>query len=126
MNFVFQIAIENAVLVALAAPLVWAVSRLVRRPALVHALWLIVLIKLVTPPVYRPAVPLPHRDAYRSEIAPASDHEPIENWEVDLNAPRPLHVSDARPVLVVPELAIDVPRTPPPPFHTVLSFETLI
>ena len=79
MNFVFQIAIENAVLVALIAPLVWAVSRLVRKPALTHALWLIVLIKLVTPPVFRPAIPLPHETAGPENFAVT---QPLQNLYV--------------------------------------------
>jgi beta-lactamase regulating signal transducer with metallopeptidase domain len=41
--------------VVLAVP-AWAVGRGGRRPALAHALWLLVLLKLVTPPVFRPEV----------------------------------------------------------------------
>lgn len=51
-------AAANAVIATVLAVVVTAVSRLVRRPALVHALWLLVLFKLVTPPVLGFSVPL--------------------------------------------------------------------
>jgi beta-lactamase regulating signal transducer with metallopeptidase domain len=56
---IVQTALSNAVLVTVAAPLVWAVARLARRPVLTHALWLIVLFKLLTPPLWVFPVQLP-------------------------------------------------------------------
>src|SRR5690242_18040567 len=50
--------LSNAVLAALLALAVAALGRLCRRPALVHSLWLLVLLKLVTPPL----LPLPVPD----------------------------------------------------------------
>jgi beta-lactamase regulating signal transducer with metallopeptidase domain len=126
MNFVFQIAIENALLVALAAPLVWGVSRLVRRPALIHALWLIVLIKLLTPPLYRPTVPLPHRDAVPNETSRALDDKPIEHWKMDLKVLAPRRFTDATAVPSAPEPPIDVPQIFPSSSHIVHSFEAFI
>jgi beta-lactamase regulating signal transducer with metallopeptidase domain len=49
------IALSNAVAATLMAVAVAAVGRLCRRPAVLHALWLLVLLKLLTPPL----VPLP-------------------------------------------------------------------
>jgi len=122
----FQIAIENAVLVALVAPLIWAVSRLVRRPALVHALWLILLIKLVMPPLYRPALHVPHSDAVPSAMVRELDQEPIVRWRANINVSTTSRQTDATAFPLVPELTIDVPRTPLPPSHTVRSIETFI
>src|SRR3954469_14754442 len=49
--------LANAVCaLALAVP-AWLVGRYARRPALAHALWLLVLLKLVTPPLLRPELP---------------------------------------------------------------------
>jgi len=48
-------ALSNAVVASLLAVIVAAVARICRRPAVVHALWLLVLLKLLTPPL----VPLP-------------------------------------------------------------------
>jgi beta-lactamase regulating signal transducer with metallopeptidase domain/uncharacterized membrane protein len=52
MDFLVQAALSNAVIVAILAPIVLAVDRFFRRPALVHRLWLLLLIKLVTPPLW--------------------------------------------------------------------------
>jgi beta-lactamase regulating signal transducer with metallopeptidase domain len=50
-DFLVQAGVSNAVIVSLLAPIVLAVDRLSQRPALVHRLWLLLLIKLVTPPL---------------------------------------------------------------------------
>ncbi len=65
MSTLFAIAVTNAIVVVPLALLAWLVGRLVRKPALTHALWIIVLLKLVTPPLVH--LPLPLSD-------PASDH----------------------------------------------------
>jgi beta-lactamase regulating signal transducer with metallopeptidase domain len=51
----FEIGLANAAAAALLAAVALAVGRFCRRPAVLHALWLLVLLKLVTPPV----LPLP-------------------------------------------------------------------
>jgi bla regulator protein BlaR1 len=51
MDFLVQAAQSNAVVVAVLAPMVLVVDRLSRRPALAHRLWLLLLLKLVTPPL---------------------------------------------------------------------------
>jgi bla regulator protein BlaR1 len=54
--------LSNAVSAALLALLVASLARpLARRPAILHCLWLLVLVKLVTPPFYQVAVPLPQK-----------------------------------------------------------------
>jgi beta-lactamase regulating signal transducer with metallopeptidase domain len=53
----FEIALTNAVVATVLAVMVAAASRLLRRPAGAHALWLLVLIKLVTPPLCHFSVP---------------------------------------------------------------------
>jgi beta-lactamase regulating signal transducer with metallopeptidase domain len=50
-----RLLLTNAAAAALVACVALLVSRLVRRPALAHALWLLALVKLVTPPI----LPLP-------------------------------------------------------------------
>ena len=46
-------ALLNAIVVLPLAGSVWLVSRVARRPALTHALWIVVLLKLVTPPLFQ-------------------------------------------------------------------------
>jgi beta-lactamase regulating signal transducer with metallopeptidase domain len=51
-------ALANAVLAGMLAVLAALLGRLFqRRPALVHAFWLLVLLKLITPPLLRPGLP---------------------------------------------------------------------
>jgi beta-lactamase regulating signal transducer with metallopeptidase domain len=57
MNTLLEIGLSNAVMASLLAVLAAAISYGWRRPAVVHALWLLVLLKLVTPPIVR--IPLP-------------------------------------------------------------------
>jgi beta-lactamase regulating signal transducer with metallopeptidase domain len=59
MGAIWPIALGNAVLVAAGVPLVWAVGRFARKPALTHALAVILLLKLLTPPLWRVPVWLP-------------------------------------------------------------------
>ncbi len=47
-----HLALTNAVCAALLAVLALAVGRCFRRPALTHGLWLLVLVKLITPPLF--------------------------------------------------------------------------
>jgi beta-lactamase regulating signal transducer with metallopeptidase domain len=66
MELLVQAALSNAVIVSLLAPVVLAVDRRSRRPALAHRLWLLLLIKLVTPPLMPialrwPVDALPHQ-----------------------------------------------------------------
>src|SRR5947207_2380648 len=49
---VLRIAASNALAAALLAVVVVAVCRIVARPALARALWVLVLIKLLTPPLW--------------------------------------------------------------------------
>ncbi len=55
MDALFRLLLTNAAAAGLLAIAAWAASRLVKRPAVVHGLWLLALAKLVTPPM----VPLP-------------------------------------------------------------------
>src|SRR6267142_6334783 len=63
-----------------------AVSRTFRRPALSHAMWLIVLLKLITPPLWNVAVPLmPAEKAHKAPLPPtelsmppAEEVEPVQ------------------------------------------------
>jgi beta-lactamase regulating signal transducer with metallopeptidase domain len=59
MGAIWPIALSNAVLVAAGTPLVWAVGRFSRRPALTHALAVLLLLKLITPPLWRVPIPVP-------------------------------------------------------------------
>ena len=71
MQTILETFLANAVLAALLAALVYGVTRVVRKPAVVHALWLLVLLKLVTPPIVSIPIPL-------ASIAPPAGTEASE------------------------------------------------
>lgn len=71
MNQLLEIGLTNAALATLVAVFATLAGRLVRRPALAHALWLLVLLKLVTPPFVLVPVTLP-KAAVRTEVAAVS------------------------------------------------------
>ncbi len=54
MNAIVAVLLANAVLVVPLALAAWVTMRLLRRPAISHALWVLALIKLLTPPVVSP------------------------------------------------------------------------
>ncbi len=50
--FLFQAAVSNLLLSALLAGVAYAVHRRGRYPVLAHVLWVLVLVKMVTPPLF--------------------------------------------------------------------------
>src|SRR5215471_15146516 len=57
MRMLLETGLSNAVMATALALMAAILSRLCRRPALSHALWLLVLLKLVTPPFFQVALP---------------------------------------------------------------------
>ena len=74
MHDLLEIALSNALVAIPLAVLAFAVSRATHRPALTHALWLLVLIKLVTPPLFTVSVPWP--DGETAAVAQPLDDSP--------------------------------------------------
>ncbi|MGL4552668.1 MAG: hypothetical protein ACRC33_15955, partial [Gemmataceae bacterium] len=68
MLVLLSLALSNVAVALALAALALVVGRCLRRPAVAHALWLLVLIKLITPPLVRIDVPWP---------APAPAPEPV-------------------------------------------------
>ena len=80
--------LSNAVSATLLAVLVACLGRvLARRPAILHCLWLLVLLKLVTPPLYQ--VPIPWPESLSSDekncavIGPAQVAAGLELLQID-------------------------------------------
>ncbi len=69
METLLEVGLSNAVMAAALAVLAGLIGLVCRRPALVHALWLLVLLKLVTPPLVSISVrpPLPPAEATEPE-----------------------------------------------------------
>jgi beta-lactamase regulating signal transducer with metallopeptidase domain len=74
MDLFLRVGLGNAVAATLLALAAVAVGRLVRRPALAHGLWLLVLLKLLTPPLWQVPLPWPEGDGpppAAAELPPA-------------------------------------------------------
>ncbi len=72
MSAIFEIGLSNAVMVVLLAAVAAAATARKRHPALVHGLWLLVFVKLVTPPLVSVPVPL----LWTWQEAPVADQTP--------------------------------------------------
>src|SRR3954451_15990044 len=78
MERLFTLGLSNALAAAVLAIGVAALGRLfVRRPAALHCLWLLVLLKLVTPPLFEvPIVGFP-AEAAKEPSAPSAVADPV-------------------------------------------------
>src|SRR5262249_34480240 len=59
METFLSVALSNAIAAMLLAVVAFLSGRLLRRPAVTHGLWLLVLLKLLTPPLFRVPVHWP-------------------------------------------------------------------
>ena len=91
METVLRIALWNALFSAALAAFAWAVGRSLRRPAIAHALWVLVLLKLLTPPLWTIGV----RSFQTSDMPPRAT--PIAT--MDAATSRAHHVSVIAPAI---------------------------
>jgi beta-lactamase regulating signal transducer with metallopeptidase domain len=107
MTAMLQIGLANALIATLLAIVISGVTRFARQPALVHALWLLVLIKLVTPPL----VTIPwHWPSRSPEIAEVS----IAAWPIAMETDDPATSSAGEPAMPIgigSEASLDRPST---------------
>lgn len=59
MSNLFEMLVSNSVVSGMLAVAVFGIARRIRRPAIAHCLWVIVLLKLVTPPLVPLRISLP-------------------------------------------------------------------
>jgi beta-lactamase regulating signal transducer with metallopeptidase domain len=108
MDTLLRVALSNAVIAAALAVVAAATGRLCRRPALTHGLWLLVLLKLLTPPL----ITLP---AWPAAVPPEAQAALTPRVEpVDLLVP-PEQSLPSPPVTSLPPVEVQ----PPPPSPTI-------
>jgi bla regulator protein blaR1 len=79
----YRAGLSNAVSAAVLALVVTCLGRLLRRrPAVLHCLWLLVLLKLVTPPLYEVAIPWPQRPSVDRTTEPVQEVVLLEHERV--------------------------------------------
>ena len=112
MATLWEIGLANALVVAIVAPLAFVLARAAKRPAWVHAVWVVVLLKLVTPPVA--SWPVSWSRAARVESVAAVPVE-VEAAEVVVKRPsRPVamalaDVVEAAPIALPLKRAVSLP-----------------
>jgi beta-lactamase regulating signal transducer with metallopeptidase domain len=119
MNSLLHIALSNAVLATALALVAVVVGRFCRRPALTHGLWLLVLLKLVTPPLLKVPVGWPASSPVLPAGPSVSTTEPVEP---SINVPfargepdEPEAFAPAEEVVLTPGPAIPADASPPSP-----------
>jgi beta-lactamase regulating signal transducer with metallopeptidase domain len=60
MQIIYQTLLANAISATVLAIVIAAITKIVRHPPLAHFLWLVVLLKLITPPLWSVEVPISH------------------------------------------------------------------
>ncbi len=114
MDTLLHAGLSNALAAAVLAVLALLVRWCIRRPALAHALWVLVLVKLVTPPLVAVPVPWPAAEAVvlvRAEDAPRiAQAAPPEAGSPEFA--EPVEDPDGSPVPDLPEAAQGVPVEP--------------
>jgi bla regulator protein blaR1 len=120
-----QAGLNNALSATFLAVVVAGLGRvLVRRPAVLHCLWFLVLLKLVTPPLYEVSIPWPRPiravgEATRARIVDCLDREE-ESVPEALTIEGPVDLTHASIEAMVVELGHDardiVPQSAPPAF----------
>lgn len=94
---VLHLALSNAAFAGVAALLVWGFSRICRKPALIHALWLVVLLKLLTPPIWNlPIHWAIHARPHAQPVMVAIESKPIAVPSTDLK-PAPAQIDETMP-----------------------------
>src|SRR5216683_5722208 len=85
METLVHFGLSNALAATILAVLVASVAHFCRRPALVHSLWLLVLLRLIMPPVFAVGIPWPNLAATPNTqgiaLALTSDHTPEVEWK---------------------------------------------
>lgn len=148
MNALLEIVASNALLATLMAVAVAMVTRFVRRPEVAYWLWALVLIKLVTPPVFQVPVTLPTTAEAEAlgrasspltdvlpaptdrENAPAISDEMMHDLLADITSALPAETaaSDAQPAgppvvapVMGPQRPVESVRKPLPWLEALLS-----
>ncbi|MBI1915451.1 MAG: hypothetical protein HYS12_12050 [Planctomycetes bacterium] len=116
MNDLLHVTLSNAVAAMALAVVAAVTSRLCRRPALTHGLWLLVLLKLVTPPLLTIRIPWVDvappsgPDVSSTRAADASLPAPVPQAELEVTVVGPAEDAEGAAGEPVPEVA---PLAPP-------------
>ncbi|MHB1424107.1 MAG: M56 family metallopeptidase [Gemmataceae bacterium] len=125
MEALLSLAVSNAVVAALLAALASVVACFCRRPTVSHALWLLVLLKLITPPLVSLSVTWPRTEEVETPLA---ESPPPTVLLPLLSGAREPIVSDDETNLTSPQRQQGLPQQEPPdpPLLALRASEVLI
>ena len=92
MSNLFEMLMSNLVVSSVLAVVVVVISRWIRRPAVTHCLWLIVLLKLITPPIVPIRIAIPETSG-PTPIGAFGTQETSRLPQIPLNAGTPKGIS---------------------------------
>src|SRR4051812_50221237 len=110
MDRLLTIGVSNAAAVAVLAVLLIPLARWLRRPALTHAVCVLLLLKLVTPPLFTFSLhwlPSEHAASTKAIAVPSAEGNAVGTMETSAREPVPDWVE-------LDEAAIDEPAYDPP------------
>ncbi len=133
MQVFWGIVVSNALMVAVLAAGVALLGRIWKNPVGLHLLWILVLLKLVTPPILTVAVPLPAAQPAPALTERAASPGVMPEPRIDIFASsngsdavddHPQSVSEEPPIAGAAALASDVVPSPSP--HRETSWLTIV
>ncbi len=123
METLLRVGLSNAVVACVLAAVAALVGRFGRRPALSHALWLLVLVKLVTPALVDVPVPWPQESVPVSVAEPALEAQPeIVFLAEEPAVAAPGEVEPAEALVALPPEAVAETPTPPTATRSIPSW----
>src|SRR5262245_59864116 len=104
MSRLLEIGLANAAMAAALAAAVWLVTVVGRRPALAHGLWLLVLLRLIAPPLI--GLPIGWRSAKASGLTASPEPAPIAvEIETETMTKAKAEIEAVSPVVAAPKVA---------------------
>lgn len=100
MDTILLIVLVNALLATILALAAWLLGRLERWPAIVHSLWLLVLLKLLTPGLIKLPVPVP--ESWRSDPASRASDESSTLFAFGIDANLDAHPAPSAAAVTAP------------------------
>jgi beta-lactamase regulating signal transducer with metallopeptidase domain len=97
-----HIVLSNALIATALAVLVAIIAGIARRPALAHVLWLLVLLKLLTPGVISLPISWPKADDASSSTSDSIPYSPLAESSVSEASPLPASKTEEITVLILP------------------------
>ena len=112
METLLHVGLSNALAATVLAAAVALLGRLWRRPALLHALWLLVLLRLLVPPIFFLSLPWPS-SLTRPALLPEVSEAPMERAQTPVSLAESSETSLSIPEASSPEDTLPLVAEPP-------------